>query len=55
MISDDTGYELGDPKHPTFHERFSDIWDNREKVGDDDSATDSNEGGENDRPPHKQQ
>jgi rubrerythrin len=29
---DDSGYELSDPKHPTFHERYADIWDNRDKT-----------------------
>lgn len=24
------GYDLSDPKHPTFHERASDLWDMRE-------------------------
>lgn len=31
---DDTGYELDDPKHPTFHDRHADIWDARDKVMD---------------------
>lgn len=25
-------YDLDDPKHPTYHERMSALWDNREKV-----------------------
>lgn len=25
-----TGYELDDPKHPTYHERMSELWDTRE-------------------------
>lgn len=26
------GYASDDPKHPTYHERMSALWDNREKV-----------------------
>lgn len=26
------GYDLDDPKHPTFYERMSAVWDDREKV-----------------------
>ena len=29
---DDTGYDLSDPKHPTYHDRMADVWDSREKV-----------------------
>ena len=28
--ADDSGYELDDPKHPSFHTRHADLWDNRE-------------------------
>jgi hypothetical protein len=27
---DDVGYELDDPKHPTYHDRLADLWDMRE-------------------------
>lgn len=27
---DDSGYDLDDPKHPTYHDRMSDVHDNRE-------------------------
>ena len=26
-ISEDSGYEMNDPKHPTYHERYSDYSD----------------------------
>jgi hypothetical protein len=29
--SDGGAYELNDPKHPTFHERYADSYDNRDK------------------------
>jgi len=29
--SDDSGYDLSDPKHPEFHSIHADIWDAREK------------------------
>lgn len=31
-MADDSGYELSDPKHPTYHDRMADIWDNRDKT-----------------------
>jgi len=31
-LDNDSGYELSDPKHPTFYERIVDVWDNREKI-----------------------
>lgn len=27
----ETGYDPSDPKHPTFHDRYADVWDNRDK------------------------
>jgi hypothetical protein len=27
---DDSGYEPNDPKHPSYHDRMSAIWDERE-------------------------
>lgn len=30
--SDETGYDLNDPKSPGFHDRMSEIWDNRDKT-----------------------
>lgn len=29
-MNDDTGYELDDPKHPTFYERYAE-WADRER------------------------
>jgi hypothetical protein len=29
---DETGYDSDDPKHPTFHDRYADVWDMREKA-----------------------
>jgi hypothetical protein len=26
---EDSGYDLSDPKHPTYHDRMSEIWDSR--------------------------
>jgi hypothetical protein len=31
-MDDDTGYELDDPKHPTYHDRMSEVWDSRDKT-----------------------
>jgi hypothetical protein len=31
MYGDDSGYELNDPKHPTFHERYADWGDSLRK------------------------
>jgi hypothetical protein len=31
FFDDDAGYDLNDPKHSTFHERYADLWDNRDK------------------------
>lgn len=28
---DEAGYEYSDPKHPTFHDRYAGLWDNRDK------------------------
>lgn len=30
-MDDDSGYELDDPKHPTFHDRYADQADRRRK------------------------
>lgn len=30
-MDDDTGYDLDDPKHPSFYERAVWAWDNRDK------------------------
>jgi hypothetical protein len=30
-LEDGTGYELTDPKHPTYYERMTDAYDNRRK------------------------
>lgn len=30
VYADDTGYALGDPKHPSYHDSMSDLWDMRE-------------------------
>lgn len=27
---DEDAYEPDDPKHPTFHDRYADVWDMRE-------------------------
>jgi hypothetical protein len=27
-----SGYELNDPKHPTYYDRVVDLWDNRDKT-----------------------
>ncbi len=27
---EDCGYDLDDPKHPSYHDRMSDLWDMRE-------------------------
>lgn len=32
MYDDDSGYAMDDPKHPTFHERYAGIWDDRDKT-----------------------
>lgn len=32
IYDDDSGYALNDPKHPTYADRMTDVWDNREKV-----------------------
>ena len=32
VISDESGYSPDDPKHPTYHERMADVWDNRDKT-----------------------
>jgi hypothetical protein len=29
---EEEGYDLDDPKHPTYHDRMSEIWDNRDKT-----------------------
>jgi hypothetical protein len=26
----EVGYELDDPKHPTYHDRYADVWDLRD-------------------------
>lgn len=28
----ESGYDLSDPKHPTYYDRMSDTWDNRDKM-----------------------
>jgi hypothetical protein len=32
LFDPDCGYSLGDPKHPTYHERMAEAWDNRDKT-----------------------
>jgi hypothetical protein len=32
LFDPESGYTLGDPKHPTYHERMAEAWDNREKT-----------------------
>jgi hypothetical protein len=30
LFDPESGYSLGDPKHPTYHERMAEAWDSRE-------------------------
>jgi hypothetical protein len=32
MAADESGYDLSDPKHPTYHDRYSGLWDDRDKT-----------------------
>ncbi len=40
MWDDESGYDLDDPKHPTFADRYADEADRRRKMAKEDAADD---------------